>query len=186
MMNQRLAVRHLTVLAGTAALLPGCLSQAEREQPASVPLKHSFLTARDEALLTQVCETLLPRTDTPGAQDLRLPQYVLKMLDDCTPPKDQQTFVAGLRQFDDVARKQLGQASGASTAAQRTGFLQRIDQQPKSFPGAVVVFYRAARQLTIDGYAGSQFFMTKEVVQGTSKRRCSTSGTRCTPALMCT
>ncbi|MEJ7664267.1 MAG: gluconate 2-dehydrogenase subunit 3 family protein [Hymenobacter sp.] len=83
------------MLAGTAALLPGCLSQTEREQPASMPLKHIALTARDETLLTNVCETLLPRTDTPGAKDLRLPQYVLKMLDDCTPPKDQQTFVAG-------------------------------------------------------------------------------------------
>ena len=163
-MNRRLAVKNLTWLAGTAALLPGCLSQAEREQPASVPLKHVALTARDESLLAEVCETLLPRTNTPGAKDLRLPHYVLKMLDDCTPPKDQQTIVAGLKQFDDVARQQLGQAFGASTVAQRAGLLQRLDQQPQGFPEAVVAFYRAARQLTIDGYKGSKFFMTKEVV----------------------
>ena len=119
-MNRRLAVRHLTILAGTAALLPGCLSQTEREQPASVPLKHLALTARDETLLAEVCETLLPRS--------------------------------------------LPQPFEASTAAQRTGLLQRLDQQPKGFPNAVGAFYRAARQLTIDGYVGSQFFMTKEVV----------------------
>ena len=163
-MNRRLAVKNLTWLAGTAALLPGCLSQTEREQPASMPLKHVALNARDETLLTEVCETLLPRTDTPGAKDLHIPRYVLKMLDDCTPPQDQQTFVAGLRQLDGVAKKQLGQAFGASTAAQRTGLLQRLDQQPTGFPDEVVAFYRAARQLTIDGYKGSQFFMTKEVV----------------------
>ncbi|QKG56967.1 gluconate 2-dehydrogenase subunit 3 family protein [Hymenobacter sp. BRD128] len=164
MMNRRLAVRHLTLVAGAAALLPGCLSQSHDEQTASYPLKHLVLSARQEKLLAEVCETLIPRTATPGAKDLGLHLYVLKMLDDCTPPKDQQTFVAGLGQLDAAATRQLGQSFEASTAAQRTALLQRLDQQPAQFSEALGAFYRAARQLAIDGYTGSKYFMTKQVV----------------------
>lgn len=164
MMNRRLAVRHLTIVAGAAALLPGCLSQSHDEQAASYPFKHLALSAGQEKLLAEVCETLLPRTNTPGANDLSLHLYVLKMLDDCTPPKEQQTFVAGLGQLDAAATKQLGQSFGASTAAQRTALLQRIDEQPAQFSDELQAFYRAARQLTIDGYTGSKYFMTKQVV----------------------
>ena len=164
MMNRRLAVRHLTILAGAATLLPGCLSQSQDEQKAAYPFRHMALSAHQEKLLTEVCETLIPRTNTPGAKDLSLPLYVLKMLDDCTPAKDQQTFVAGLDQFDAAATKQLGQSFEASGAAQRLALLQRIDQQPKQFSDELVAFYRAARQLAIDGYTGSKYFMTKQVV----------------------
>jgi hypothetical protein len=164
MMNRRLAVRHLTLVAGAAALLPSCLSQSHDEQPASYPLKHLALSAGQEHLLAEVCETLIPRTTTPGAKDLSLHLYVLKMLDDCTPPKDQQTFVTGLGQLDAAATKQLGQSFGASTAAQRTALLQRLDQQPAQFAPALGAFYRAVRQLAIDGYMGSKYFMTKQVV----------------------
>lgn len=164
MMNRRIAVRQLTILAGAAALLPGCLSHTQEEQQAAYPLRHMAMSAGQENLLTEVCETLIPKTNTPGAKDLSLHLYVLKMLDDCTPAKDQQTFVAGLKQFAAAAKKQLGQSFEASTAAQRTAFLQRIDQQPKAFPEAVVAFYRAARQLAIDGYTGSKYFMTTQVL----------------------
>lgn len=164
MINRRLAVRHLTILAGAVALLPGCLSHSREEQAASYPLRHVVMSAGQEKLLAEVCETLIPKTSTPGAKDLSLNLYVLKMLDDCTPAKDQKIFMAGLGKFDEAAKKQLGQSFEASPAARRAALLQRIDQQPKAFVEEVVAFYRAARQLAIDGYTGSQYFMTRQVV----------------------
>lgn len=163
MINRRLAVRHLTILAGAAALLPGCLSHSQDEQ-AAYPLRHVALSASQQKLLAEVCETLIPKTTTPGAKDLNLSLYVLKMLDDCTPTNEQQAFVAGLGQFATVATKQLGQPFEASSVAQQLAFLQRISQQPKDFADEVVAFCRMARQLAIDGYTGSKYFMTKQVV----------------------
>lgn len=157
-MNRRIALKHVALLAGAAAVLPGCLSQAERE-PAS-----TALSASQRQLVAEVCETLLPRTATPGAHDLGLPQYVLKMLADCTPLPEQRIFVAGLGQLDAAAQRQHGRSFGASSVAQRTALLERIDQQPADFANELVGFYRAARQLTIDGYTNSKYFMTKQVV----------------------
>ena len=131
-MNRRIAVKHLALLAGAAAVLPGCLSQPEREPAARA------LSAAQRQLVAEVCETLLPRTATPGAHDLGLPQYVLKMLNDCTAVKEQQVFVAGLGQLDAAAQRQQGCSFGASTPPQRLALLQRLDQQPAGFSNELV------------------------------------------------
>ena len=162
-MNRRIAVKYVALLAGAATVLPGCLSQTkEQAQDAVRPV--AALTASQRQLVAEVCETLLPRTDTPGAKDLGLHLYVLKMLNDCTPIKEQQVFVAGLGQLEAAAQKQLGRSFTASTPLQRTALLQRLDQQPIDSADELVGFYRIVRQLTIDGYTNSKYFMTKEVI----------------------
>jgi len=163
-MNRRIAVKNLALLAGAATLLPGCLSHTPPDAAVPEARKPLALSASQQRLLAAVCETLLPRTDTPGAHDLGLPQYVLKMLRDCTPTKEQQLVVAGLGQLDEASRRQQGQSFAASPAAQRLALLQRLDQQPQLFAPALADCYRIVRQLTIDGYRGSEFFMTHEVV----------------------
>ena len=162
-MNRRIAVKNLAWLAGAAAVLPSCLSQTEQRQQAGLP-PVTALTASQQQLVADVCDTLLPRTDTPGAKDLGLHLYVLKMLKDCTPAKEQQVFVAGLGQLDAAAQRQHGRSFAASTPAQRAALLQHLDQLPTDSADALVGFYRIARQLTIDGYTNSKYFMTREVV----------------------
>jgi hypothetical protein len=162
-MNRRIAVKHLALLAGAAAVLPSCLSQTESQEQ-TAPSSPTAMTASQRQLVADVCETLIPRTDTPGAKELGLPQYVLKMLTDCTPTKEQQVFLAGLGQLDGAAQRRQGHTFAASTPAQRLALLQRLDQQPADFSAELVGFYRMARQLTMDGYTNSKYFMTKEVV----------------------
>lgn len=157
-MNRRVALKNLGLLAGAAAVLPSCLPQAEQEPTLTA------LSAGQRQLVAEVCETLLPRTATPGAHDLGLPQYVLKMLADCVPREEQRLFVAGLGQLDAAAQRQGGRSFGASSLAQRVALLAHIDQQPADFTKELAGFYRTARQLTIDGYTNSKYFMTKEVV----------------------
>lgn len=163
-MNRRLAVKNFAVLAATATWLPSCFSQSEDGKQAAAAPPAAAINTSQQLLLSEVCETIIPKTDTPGAKDLGLHLYVLKMLKDCTPEKEQTLFMAGLKQLDGAAKKQHGQEFGASTAAQRLALLQRIDQQPSDFSDELTGFYRMARQLTADGYKGSKYFMTKEVV----------------------
>lgn len=163
-MNRRLAVRNLALLAGAATVLPSCFSQTKDKAQTSLPPSAATLTTSQQQVVAEVCETLLPRTDTPGAKDLGLPLYVVKMLHDCTPPKERQLFMAGLGQLDAAAQRQQGSAFAASTPAQRAALLQHLDQKPTDFSDELVAFYRMARQLTIDGYTNSKYFMTKEVV----------------------
>lgn len=162
-MNRRIAVKNFALLAGAAIVLPSCLSQTENRAQTTLP-PTAALTTSQQQLVADVCETLIPRTDTPGAKDLGLHLYVLKMLKDCTPLKEQQLFVAGLGQLDAAAQRQQGHSFAASTPPQRAAVLQALDKQPTDSEDPLVGFYRIVRQLTIDGYTNSKYFMTKEVV----------------------
>ncbi|MFD1872669.1 gluconate 2-dehydrogenase subunit 3 family protein [Hymenobacter bucti] len=163
-MNRRIALKHVAWLAGAAAVLPGCLSQTKEQAQAAPPSPVAALTASQRQLVAEVCETIIPRTDTPGAKDLGLAQYVLKMLKDCTPAKEQQVFVAGLGHLDAAAQRQQGHSFVASTPPQRAALLLHLDQQPADFSADLGGFYRIVRQLAVDGYTNSKYFMTREVL----------------------
>lgn len=161
-MNRRTALRNFALVAGAAALLPAC-SHPPAELPASVPLRHLAINARQEKTLAEVCETILPKTDTPGAKDLGVPQYVLKMLDDCASPADQRAFQAGLGQLDEAAQQRHAQPFLGCSPAQRLALLQGIEQE-KGFPDDLVSFYKTAKRMTVSGYTGSKYFLTQQIV----------------------
>ncbi len=161
-MNRRLVVKNLALLAGAAAVLPSCLQQA-KEAKASISLKHLDVSASQEKMLAEVCEIIIPKTDTPGAKDLSLHRYVLKMLDDCTPKQEQENFLTGIKQLEDASQKQYEKSFVEASAPQRLALMQRLDQQKDCLP-ELISFYKTTRQLTVDGYTNSKFFMTNVVV----------------------
>src|ERR1700693_5168461 len=101
-MNRRTVIKNLALVIGGAALLPSCL---RHNGGPSIHLKHLNISADQENLIGDVCETIIPKTDTPGAKGLNLHLFVLKMLDDCYKKKDQQAFMAGLVEFTDLVKK---------------------------------------------------------------------------------
>lgn len=160
-MNRRTAFKSLAVLARAVTLLPSCLHHTPQEADhASIPLKHLRVSGRQEQLLAEVCETILPKTDTPGAKDLGLHLHVLKMLDDCTFNKHQRVFFTGLKQLEQMAQLRHKLPFAACTTPQRLALLQG----PKRGPAELAVFCRMARQLTADAYTSSKYFMTTQVV----------------------
>jgi len=164
-MNRRTAVKNLAFVAGAALVLPACLQETKtpQEPRASVPLKHVHVSARHEQTLAEVCETILPKTDTPGAKDLGLHLYVLRMLDDCCGVKEQQAFVNGLKQLDKAAQAQHKLAFAACNPQQKLAMLQVLDGQ-KDSPTDLAHFYRTTKRLAAAGYTKSKYFMTQEVV----------------------
>ncbi|HEX8351225.1 MAG TPA: gluconate 2-dehydrogenase subunit 3 family protein, partial [Hymenobacter sp.] len=162
-MNRRTAVKNLAFITGAALVLPSCFQEAAKEQKASIPLKHVEITASQEKLLAEVCETIIPKTDTPGAKDLAVPAYVLRMLDDCCEEKEQKAFVAGMKDLEKDAKKQHNQSFAACTPQQKLAMLQAIEQQ-KDATTDLASFYKTARRLTVSGYTKSKYFLTKEVV----------------------
>jgi hypothetical protein len=164
-MNRRTAVRNLALVVGAAVVLPACLSEAKKEELASVPLKHLKVSAEQEKLLAEVCETMLPRTDTPGAKELGIHRHVLTMVDACCPKLERQTFMRGLTRLEALAMEQFKQSFMACTPVQRQALLQRMAPQPNpAQPKLPPSFYSTVRRLTVDGYTRSKYFLTTHVV----------------------
>ena len=104
-MSRRDAIRHVALLMGGAVsapailgLLSGC--SAEPDADADAEWKPKFLTQAQGALVAEVAEIMIPRTDTPGARDVGIPAFIDTMLKDAYSKDEQERFVAGLADFE--------------------------------------------------------------------------------------
>lgn len=148
-MNRRLAIKQVLIFAGGMALLPSCLRE---EGKVSIPLKNLDISATQEKLLAEIAELIIPKTDTSGAKDLNIHLFVLKMLDDCYEPADQQQFLAGLKTFEGHEGKELAQlVSDANTG--KSGISEEVSK-----------FYNIMKSRTIGGYLNSKYVISNHLI----------------------
>lgn len=152
-MKRREAFKELVIIAGGVTLLPACLSHPEK---ASIALKNLDITARQEKLLAEIASTIIPKTDTPGARELGAHLFVLKMLDDCYDKDDQQKFVKGLDQLENITRKNYGNSFIKCSSKQKQQILEDVEKKEK-YPPEVVFFYNLMKERTIQGFMTSKF-----------------------------
>ena len=104
------------------ALLPRHTAEAwarvaELEQGLRPP---GALTTAQLALVGAIADTLLPRTDSPGATDVGVPAFVDVIVSDNYDDTERATFAAGLDALDGLARSSAG-ASFAELAPDARG-----------------------------------------------------------------
>jgi hypothetical protein len=176
-MNRRTVIKNLALVIGGAALLPSCLQDHGK---ASIALKKIDINADQERFVADVAETIIPKTDTPGAKDLSLHLFVLKMVDDCFSKKDQDAFMAGLDKLSKEAENRYNKPFGQCSQAQRESLLNELDHKQAEFQKALqaqgkktkkelpaddmLAFYGITKGETIFGYTYSKYFMTKQIV----------------------
>ena len=156
-MDRRSAVRNFIVFSAGVTLLPSCLQQ---DSKASLPLKNIRVNADQEKMMGELTETILPTNDTPGAKGISSHLFVLMMVDDCFKKEEQEKFIKGLQQFDELSNKKTGGSFVKATAAQRAALLKEIENK-KDTPEDVSAFYNATKRLTIQSFTGSKYFLTK-------------------------
>ena len=128
-MDRRTVLKNLALVIGGAVLLPSCL---HKDGSSYLKLKHININADQQDLIGDICETIIPKTNTPGAKDLNLRAFVLKMLDDCYGKKDQQAFLAGLVKFNDMVKAKYNGSFGDLSAKDREAVLTGIESSAKA------------------------------------------------------
>ena len=101
-MDRREALKRTAWVLGTAvsaptimAVLKGCAAKP------TLNWKPVFFTEEQAGLVSQLAETIIPKTDTPGAKDAGVPSFIDLVVKDCYKKEDQEKFVAGLKAFDE-------------------------------------------------------------------------------------
>ncbi|MGZ2805623.1 gluconate 2-dehydrogenase subunit 3 family protein, partial [Pseudomonas aeruginosa] len=54
-------------------------------------------TPEDITLLDEIAETILPKTDTPGAKEAKVGAFMTVIVRDCYKPEEAKVFIAGLK-----------------------------------------------------------------------------------------
>ena len=157
-MTRRDAVRQCAIITLGAALIPACVHQSK---PLAA-LKHIALDGNQQQLITELCETIIPATDTPGAKDTYTHLFVLKMLDDCTDKKDQEQFVKGLKTFEKMAKDKYDKSFVECNATEREALIAAManNTNNKGNSQDVSAFFNTTKKLAVQGYMTSKYYLT--------------------------
>ena len=158
-MQRRIALKKLLLIAGGTMLLPSCVQQ---DKKVSIPLNNLKLSSEQEELLEQITETIIPATDTAGAKELGTYHFVLTMVDDCSEKEQQENFMKGLDEVNELSKEKYNNAFIKCTPQQQLELLTRIDK--KEFDGKVNEFLKMTKGLTIRGYTNSNYVMSNLLV----------------------
>ena len=92
---------------------------------APVPQAAAGFTAEDIALLDEIAESIIPRTDTPGAKDAGVGAFMARFVTDCYSAADQAAFRAGLVDLD----KRASGSFMSLSSADRLALLTKLDRE---------------------------------------------------------
>lgn len=136
--------------------MPSCSTEPGK---ASIDLKKINITANEEALLAEIAETIIPENDKPGAKNLNLHLFTLKMVDDCHNDEDQKAFIAGLNSINKLAKSKYGNAFAKCDSRQRIDLLNAASSGDGDAKDAAA-FLKIAKRRVIQGFMNSKYVMT--------------------------
>jgi len=129
-MNRREALQRAGLVLGYAVSAPvlagimkGCKAAPE------LTYKPDFFTAEQARIVSEVAEIIIPKTDTPGAKEAGVPGFIDKILKECYKKKDQSRFLAGLKSFDEEAKKVHGDSFLDLDPAKQFEFIKTTNKE---------------------------------------------------------
>lgn len=127
------------------------------------------LTPDELRIVTAAAECIIPRTDTPGATDARVAEFVDVMLGDWYPADDSARFRAGIATLDAASRATFGVTYADASTAQQVQLAQRFDDEVTALrrtSGAAANqhWFAMLKYLTVWGFCTSEAGM-REVLK---------------------
>lgn len=176
-MNRREALRNVAIIMGGAisATTLGVLSGGCK--PSNK--KGELFTAKQQAIITELAETIIPATSTPGAKAAGVGPFVAMMVKECYPEKVQKTFADGLDDLEKRSESAFSNSFVAITPDQRVIILQQVvdelkkkkgnekekpesvKRRPQSESKKDPNFFQLAKELTMLGYYTSEIGSTQ-------------------------
>ncbi len=112
----------------------------------------------EQYLLTRaIADTILPRTDSPSASDVKVPEFMDLLLQDVFESEASTLFLKGLEDFENTCLKKSGQSFTSMTEQEKHTYLTEVDEK---MLGAThsdkVPFYATFKQLCIRIYYSTE------------------------------
>ncbi len=109
-MDRREAIQRASLILGyaitgptLAGVLNGCKAAPE------VGFKSEFFSNEQSVLIETLAEIIIPKTDTPGAKEAGVPQFMDALIAKVYSKEQQEKFIADLTAFDTEAKEIFGQ-----------------------------------------------------------------------------
>jgi phosphoribosyl-ATP pyrophosphohydrolase len=172
-MKRRDALSRVALLMGGALSAPTIMAFLEGCTTATESSKLAFPFSADQKnLLSEIAEIIIPKTDTPGAKDAKVGEFIEMMIQDCYPEKDQKSFTSGLLELEknNFLKASPEEQVNILTALEKTGNemikksgddKKKYTEAGKEYTDAGVPFFRLMKELTLLGYFTSEVGATQ-------------------------
>jgi len=120
----------------------------------------SALTAEQFSVLEQICETIIPTTDTPGAIFAGVPAFINEMLREWASPKSRGEITGVIEAIEKSAWTRFGSAFLALTPERRIEIVSAFDAERVRAKDPA---YGKFKYLVLVGYYQSEVGATQEL-----------------------
>ena len=161
-------------LALGGGLSSSCVSAVlSRDADQALLAEGPVLSGLERSVLEAASERILPRTETPGALDAGVPDFVEFVLAEGYPERAREAYRESLRALDESAHERHGRGFAELEASEQDAMLEPLELAefaaataggPALFSGldATKPFFAATKELTVVGYYTSKVGLAAE------------------------
>ncbi len=157
-MKRREAIKKTTWIAKSAIFAPALMSALQScEEKLSETGQLLVLNDQQHVLVKAIADTIIPRTDTPSASEVKVPQFIDLLLKDVFDQEVTGKFLTGLQQFDEDCKAATGKLYTQLDQSDRNDYLEQIDREVmgKEYD-ALIPFYFTFKQLCVRTYYSTE------------------------------
>ena len=166
-MDRRSALKKAGVLAGSAVAMPSFFSLLQScKSETRLSWQPLFFTETEAKTIAVLLDTILPRTDTPGALDVKSDIFIDKVIAKTYDEEAQAKMRTEIAAFNSECEKNFGNAFVELNPADREKVLQAAEKNSGKFSAGVwgtavgkqepIGFYRSIKSMAIWAYFTSE------------------------------
>lgn len=166
-MNRRKALKRTGLLAGATVIAPSLFSlfQACKEEK-RVDWQPEFFTQDEAVTIASLLDTILPRTQTPGALDVKADMFIDKVIAQTYDEEGQKSMRADIATFNQQSNKAYGSSFADLNNENKIAFLKEQEANSGKFNPGIwgttvgdqqpIGFYRSMKSMAIWAYTTSE------------------------------
>ncbi|MFY0655022.1 MAG: gluconate 2-dehydrogenase subunit 3 family protein [Cyclobacteriaceae bacterium] len=166
-MERRDALKKAAMISGSAVLTPSLLTLLQScQQQDPLDWQPKFLNEAQARLVTALVDTILPKTDTPGALDMNVHIFIDLVYSKIYDKAGQKLIASQLNAFDQNCKDKYGGTFVELDDSGRSSVLTEAEANSGKFNGKVwgtavgeqkpVGFYRSFKSLALWAYFSSE------------------------------
>jgi hypothetical protein len=159
-MNRKKAIFSIFLIGGSAAASYSGYKWYRMNHAPDI----AFLDAH-KALVADLAETIIPKTDTPGAKDALVHEYIILMIKEASDRKTQNSFIDGLKDVEEYSDSEFSKPFTQLTLQQQAEVVSHFREKGKNFGGIIgkvrnkilgKSFFTILKEYTVTGYCTSK------------------------------
>lgn len=161
-MDRREALKRTALIMGgiiSAPTIVGILNGCQSKP--SINWKPIFFSEDQGILITRIADIIIPKTDTPGAKEVGVPEFIDSMVKDVFKKEDQDAFMKGLQEFDANATSEYGDPFINLSPEDQTEYVKKIHDAAIKDKTEDKAFILKIKELTVAGFFTSEVGATQ-------------------------